>query len=119
MTTFLLKLAGLAWTPQQLRGLLGPAALGIDGLRLDVLHAVEGTETYAYLELPEALAATAAGAIQRVFDTDLPAQCLSAQVVALNCTPELAGQAGGRPAQWHYIFETDIEPQAQQDCHNQ
>src|SRR3546814_15714652 len=93
MTTFLLKLAGLAWTPQQLRGLLGPAAMGIDGLRLDVLPAVEGSETYAYRALPEALAATAAGALQRVFDTDPPAQCLSDQVVALNSDQALAGQA--------------------------
>ncbi|UYO94122.1 DUF4286 family protein [Pollutimonas sp. M17] len=115
MSTFLLKLAGLAWSPEQLRSLLGPAALGIDGLELDVLHAVEGRETYAYLTIPGALAATAAGAMRRVFDTDLPAHCSAAQVIELSCTQDVAGQAAGRPASWHYIVETDIQPGAEQD----
>lgn len=115
MSTFLLKLTGLAWSPEQLRSLLGPAALGIDELGLEVFHAVEGAETYAYLEVPEALAATAAGAIRRVFDTELPATCSAAQVIELSCTLDVAGRAAGRPAPWHYIVETDIQPQAEQD----
>lgn len=115
MSIFLLKLTGLAWSPEQLRGLLGSAALGIAELRLDVFHALEETETYAYLEIPEALAATAAGAMRRVFDAELPAHCSAAEVIELSCTLDVAGQAAGRPAPWHYIVETDVQPQAEQD----
>lgn len=115
MTTFLLKLKGVALTAAQLRRLLGPAALNVDALRLDVFHAVEGAETYAYLDVPEERAAVAAGSIQQIFDTSLPAECQEARVVELDCTLDLAGQAAERTAPWHYIVETDIQPQAEQD----
>src|SRR5690606_37128624 len=110
MSIFLLKLTGLAWSPEQLRGLLGSAALAIAELRLDVFHALEETETYAHLEIPEALAATAAGAMRRVFYAELPAHCSAAQVIELSCTLDVAGQAAGRAAPRHYIGETGVPP---------
>ncbi|MGB3290013.1 MAG: hypothetical protein WBA83_12125 [Burkholderiaceae bacterium] len=115
MSIFLLKLAGLAYRHEQLRSLLGPAALGVDGLDLEVFHAVQGTETYAYLNVPEALAVTAADAIRQALRAGLPAQAQAAQVIELCCTQDVSGHSAGRPAPWHYIVETDVQPQAERD----
>lgn len=118
MPDTLIKLAG-RHAPQALRLALG-AVLSPARLRtLDVLHGDEAELTYAYLTL-------AADARQDQADPDPAAQrdvllraclalCPQPELVGLQCTLDLAGHSSGSHAQWHYIVETDVRPEAEDD----
>lgn len=78
---------------------------------LQVLHACDSALTYLRLAIAQAPA------------SDVVAHCLaSAQALAplaetalLQQTLSIAGASAGQPAGWHYVVETDIAPQAQDD----
>lgn len=122
MPDTLIKLAG-RHAPQALRLALG-AVLSPAQLRtLDVLHADETELTYVYLTLgPAADAqegqepahvdpAARRDALLRV----CLALCPQPELVGLQCTLDLAGHSSGSHAGWHYIVETDVRPEAEDD----
>lgn len=81
------------------------ALLRVPETDLRVYHAAEHTQTYAWVTS---------------FDSDdlQAALCVShpiAKLVLLTLTTDVAGHSAGQGAEWLYIVETDIKPEAQQD----
>ena len=118
MPDTLIKLVG-RHAPQALRLALGavlsPEQLGT----LDVLHAEEAELTYAYLRLAVDAGAESANlstAAQRdALLRACAALCPQPELVGLQCTLDLPGHSAGNHAEWHYIVETDVRPQAEDD----
>lgn len=122
MPDTLIKLAG-RHAPQALRLALG-AVLSPAQLRtLDVLHADQAELTYVYLVLDPAADAQAGrepahadpAARRDALQRACVALCPQPELVGLECTLDLAGHSSGSHAEWHYVVETDVRPEAEDD----
>ena len=118
MPNTLIKLAG-RHAPQALRQALGALLSPAELQTLDVLHADEAELTYAYLDLaadagPE-LASPDPAARRDTLRRACLALCPEPELVGLQCTLDLPGHSAKARAQWHYIVETDVRPEAEDD----
>ncbi len=111
MKNGLIKLPGLRLTTDALCRSLA-AALPAEVLSsADVQHAVAHVETYVYLQFD---AADVEGQCKKL-QVACRSQCPGAQVIAVQCTLDLPGRSFGKKASWHYVVETDVRPEAEDD----
>ncbi|TCT06971.1 DUF4286 family protein [Paralcaligenes ureilyticus] len=111
MKNGLIKFPGLRLTTDGLRRSLA-ATLPAEVLSsADVQHAVAHVETYVYLQLD---AAGIEGQGKKL-QTACRLLCPGAQVIAVQCTLDLPGRSFGNKAAWHYVVETDVRPEAEDD----
>lgn len=117
MPDTLIKLAG-RHSPQALRLALGAVLSPAQLQTLDVLHADEADLTYVYLALAADAGRTAVDAgpaLHEALRSACMALCPQPELVGLHNTLDLAGHASGSHAEWHYIVETDVRPEAEDD----
>jgi hypothetical protein len=110
----LLKISGQRLTADQLDRLrdalgAGPAQLAVEGYA-----AVDTAETYVYCRLAPDAVPDALSALQERVALARP----DAAVQWLRRISDLPGASRGRLAPWHYIVETDVLPQAEQDMND-
>lgn len=120
MSTILMKFPGQNLAVAQIRPALVRAALGLhaEDVTVAVYHAVDISETYAYVDL------SASGHTRLSTDLQSQSQILrgslvehypSVDVILLKNTLDVAGHSGGKVAQWHYVVETDVRAEAEDD----
>lgn len=118
MPDTLIKLAG-RHAPQALRQALGALLSPAELQTLDVLHADEAELTYAYLDLAADAGPGPASPDPAARRDALRRACLALcpepELVGLQCTLDLPGHSARSRAQWHYIVETDVRPEAEDD----
>lgn len=102
-----LSAARLAALGEQLRA--GSAQAVIQGYA-----AVEAAETYVYCRLPRDGAEAALSTLRERLAGLHP----DAGMQWLRRLADLPGASWGRPAPWHYIVETDVLPEAEQDLND-
>jgi hypothetical protein len=110
----LLKIPGQRLTAAQLQALRAEAGAGQNGLIVEGYEAVDAAETYVYFRLPSGDAQAAMAAARESALRLYP----DAGVLWLRRLADLPGASHGRPAPWHYIVETDVLPQAEQDLND-
>lgn len=111
MKNGLIKLPGLRLTTDEVCRSLA-AALPTEMLSpADVQHAVAHAETYVYLQFD----AVDVEAQCKKLQAACRLLCPGAQVIALQCTLDLPGRSLGKKAAWHYVVETDVRPEAEDD----
>lgn len=110
MKNGLIKFPGLRLSAAEVRQALAAVSSAEVLSSIDVQCAIEQAETYVYLKLAA--------------DIDDPCQtlqaacrplCPDAMVIALQCTLDLPGHSSGKKAAWHYVVETDVRPEAEDD----
>jgi hypothetical protein len=110
----LLKIPGRRLTGGQLSALRHELGARLDGLALQGYAAVDGAQTYVYCRMLSAGAPTALAAIR----ARVAQSCPDAAVQWLRRLSDLPGPSHGRIAPWHYIVETDVLPEAEQDLND-
>ncbi|AOB33774.1 hypothetical protein AKI39_15740 [Bordetella sp. H567] len=94
-----------------LRAALNPEPHGVV---VEGYAAIEGAQTYVYCRLPSGDADGAAAALGERARHVRP----DATIRRLRRISDLPGASQGRAAPWHYIVETDVVPEAEQDLNN-
>jgi hypothetical protein len=111
----LLKLAGQRLTAKELGELA--QALGADAVGGPIVvqgyTGLETEETYVYCRLP-ASGSEPSPELQARARRAYP----NADIRWLRRVQDIAGASAGRTAPWHYIVETDVVPQADQDLND-
>jgi|GEM_PF-257020 len=111
----LLKIAGhYVGRPLLLELLSGLLADGCRGSGIHLCHAESSPETYAYLPATAVGEADAQAEINRM-QAALSSAFDDAQVVLLQATQGIPGASKHASAQWHYVVETDVQPEAEGD----
>lgn len=121
MKTILIKFHGEALGMAELQSILSQAALLVQmpEVSIAIYHALDSAQTYAYVQI-------CAHDDNTGHDSDLNEVCLalrrvltsmhpSAEVVPLQCTLDVAGSSSGKEPAWHYVVETDVLAQAEDD----
>lgn len=110
MPNTLIKLSG--WRrPPELRQALGKLLSSGELETLDVMHAIELGRTYAYLDLAAPDSIPQRDTLRHACRS----LCEDAELLGLQCTLDLPGHSFGTHAEWHYIVETDVRPEAEDD----
>ncbi|MBB5215420.1 DUF4286 family protein [Parapusillimonas granuli] len=115
MNVLLMKFPGLAVDRDRIAGMLRLGVPELDACALDVMHAVDGVETYAYLEPLAAAGGPSLDTLRRIVAGQLGALFPRASLLALRATLDLPGASADQPAPWHYVVETDVLPAAEDD----
>lgn len=120
MSTILMKFPGQALVVAQIRPALVRAALGLNAedATVAVYHAVDIIETYAYVDLPESGQAGLSVDLQsqsQILRDSLAEHYPCVDVISLKNTLDVAGHSAGKVAKWHYVVETDVRAQAEDD----
>lgn len=110
----LLKIPGQRLTGAQLAALRDELGTGLADLSIQGYAAVDTTQTYVYCRLPSSGAQAALLAIRERAARSRP----DAVLQWLRRISDLPGASKGRPAPWHYVVETDVLTQAEQDLND-
>lgn len=114
MNILLLKFPRAAVERGRIEEMLRLGLPELEAYKLDVMHAVDAVETYAYLE-PIVPGEPSLGMIRRIVAGQLDALFPQASLVTLESTLDVPGASADRAAPWHYVVETDVLPAAEQD----
>lgn len=106
-----LKIAGRRLNDEEARTLRDSLTGGVGGVTMNVYGAVDHAETYAYCRVAAGAPAHALAAVRARIDE----RYQGAKSAVLHRVSDLQGASHGQPAPWHYIVETDILPEAEQD----
>jgi len=109
----LLRLEGRRLGAADLQALRQQIAMdaGAGAAKVHAYSAVEHAETYVYLHPDEQFADRSLAALRAVAGRLYPQ--VAARVLRL--TTDRAGASAGQPAPWHYVVETDVLADAEQD----
>ncbi|OZI34014.1 hypothetical protein CAL29_10665 [Bordetella genomosp. 10] len=109
----LLRLAGRRLDRAELQALRQQIAMdaGAGAARASAYTAVEHAETYVYLHPDARFAPRSLAALRAVAGRLYP----QAEARVLRLTTDRPGASADQPAPWHYIVETDVLAEAEQD----
>jgi hypothetical protein len=110
----LLKIPGVCLTAAQLAALADELRQGRADVTVDGYAGADAPETYVYCRLPAGDARADADALRARAVRARP----DATVQWLRRISDLPGASHGRAAPWHYIVETDVLPEAEQDLND-
>lgn len=115
MNVLLMKLPEVTVGRSRIEEMLRLAVPEPEAYTLDVMHAVEAVETYAYLELAIDSGRPSLETVRRLMDGQLGALFPQARLLTLEATLDVPGASAGQAAPWHYVVETDVLPDAAED----
>jgi hypothetical protein len=110
----LVKIAGQRLDEDQVRQLRQELIGGCADLMVDAYAAVDHEETYLYCRVDASAPAQALDGVRAQ-----AAECYpDAQISPHERVCDLPGASHGQPAPWHYIVETDVVAEADQDLND-
>ncbi|WP_442595464.1 hypothetical protein ACSBPU_02980 [Parapusillimonas sp. JC17] len=115
MNVLLMKLPEVTVGRSRIEEVLRLAVPEPGAYTLDVMHAVEAVETYAYLELAIDSGRPSLETVRRLMAGQLGALFPQASLLTLEATLDVPGASAGQAAPWHYVVETDVLPDAAED----
>jgi len=118
MNHFLLKFPDANLSPEELASVYETVAHGTVGHDWKVVHGFKAPETYAYLTLDAGPGNTGRGedgALVQEIASAFRNRHPGIELVHLQPTLELAGSSSGNEARWHYVVETDVRAEAEDD----
>jgi hypothetical protein len=110
----LLKIAGHYVDRLRLRELLVGLLANEGKDSMHFCHAESSPETYVYCQAPAGDEAKAQADTARI-QAALDAAFESAQAILLQVTQGIPGASAHASPQWHYVVETDVQPEAEDD----
>lgn len=113
----LLKLSGPRLDGRGLAALRDALVQGSDSLTVQGYAALESEETYVYCRLPSTGTADTAGMAASLRDR-ARAYFPGAGIQWLRRIADLPGASAGHAAPWHYVVETDVQEEAEQDLND-
>jgi len=121
MKCMLIKCRGKALTFRQLQPAFESAGIGVAATAEDsiaVYQSVTAVESYVYIWLSAPTPDIGVGspvAMQEALRMALAAAYPMAEVIQLECTLDVSGSSAGKPGSWHYVVETDVRAEAEED----
>ncbi len=110
----LLKIPGICLTVAQLAALRAELRRERHDVLVEGYAAVDDAQTYVYRRVPSGDAEATLASMRECALRARP----DAAVQRLRRLCDLPGASHGRAAPWHYIVETDVLPQAEQDLND-
>ncbi|MFJ1298661.1 hypothetical protein ACILG0_01780 [Pseudomonadota bacterium AL_CKDN230030165-1A_HGKHYDSX7] len=114
MQTLLLRIAGVLFDADTARALRTRIQAASPGMRVEIYAAIEpdAPETYVYCTPASADSAAHEFAAVRALAA---ADGLAGDARVLDALADLEGASAGQASAWHYVVETDVLPEAEED----